>query len=268
MAPIQHSSGLDSLVFGTMRLKPSCTNLLEYLLQSGVRRFHSSLEYDSFSHFTNALPVACAKAGVDISSLRHIVKLASPHFGESRFDAGDVSAKIDYYRHHLAVEKLDIVQWMARMDLADDAARVQCLESEDSLISAFAEEAKNSGVIERFGCFPYSHSFRHAVVRKPWCDALLDYLNIEETDALATIDELRENQSLIAIRPFYPTMVDPDSLKPEKTIPTVHACLAYVLENEKVEAVVASAGSKEHAKELVELVHAQRSSCMSAEAPP
>jgi len=253
---VSSESTLESFVFGTMRLEQhdldSCIDLLQHVLEAGVRRFHSSTEYGSFKLFCVALPHACARSGIDIDSLRHIVKLASPHFGESRFDESTMVSAVDEYRKSLEVDTLDVVQWMTRMDLADESARMNCLSRDNEAIANYAKNARADGNINRLGCFPYTRTFRDAVIQKPWCDTLVDYLNLDEREAYDSIPNLNDGQSIIAIRPLYPMFSESSDNSAAR--PSADECLTFSLQNDKVEAVVVSASSIEHADELVSII--------------
>ncbi len=200
-------SQLDRFVYGTMRLdaleQTQATELLCTLLQAGVRRFHSSDEYASFGLFSRSLAGACGQTGVNPASLRHVVKLASPHFDEHHFDAVAVRDRLERYATALGAPCIAQVQWMARIDLKDEPARLALLEKEGPAIAAAAANLRKSGIIEEFGCFPYTVDFAKAAIQTGAFDVFIDYYNPWERDAEAYADMLKTSGiSFMALRPF------------------------------------------------------------------
>jgi len=241
------------LVLGTMRLLDSSEkqtiSLLERALLLGVRRFHSSSEYESFGRFSSALAIACESTGVDPTSLQHTIKIADPGFDESTFDSKRLKLKIDLYRKRLNAPKIDTVQWMARAHLKDDSARIKLLHDMAPSIEAAVNDMKQSNIINKFGCFPYSDSFRAAVLDMPWCDVLVDYTNRLETAALKSSQYLRDDQSIIGIRPFFPlTQEDPDI----RARWSFNELLEFVLHTRTIEGLVVSTSSEDHLQQLLE----------------
>jgi len=200
-------SVLDKFVYGTMRLdalpQAEVTELLSTLLQAGVRRFHSSDEYASFDVFTASLARACQLTGVERDSLRHVVKLASPHFDERHFDAAAVRSRLNRYGEALGTSCIAQVQWMARIDLKDEPARLALLQNEGGAIAASAASLRDDGLIEEFGCFPYTLGFAKAAIETGIFDVLIDYYNPNERDAESYADLLTARGiHFMALRPF------------------------------------------------------------------
>jgi diketogulonate reductase-like aldo/keto reductase len=235
-------------IFGSMRLGDlsykKCIEILQFILENGGRRFHSSTEYDSFDQFTDCLKTACVNAGINQNSLGHIVKIATPHFGETRFDYTDLAKKIDQYQNSLGCEQLETIQWMVRGDLANEGARINCMHAQVDEITEAVHELKTQGSILRFGNFPYTQSFRQEVLKQPWCDVLLDYYNPMENSDLDF--EKFGDKSFIAIRPFYPVLTSP-----EGTNHTIPDLLKFALKPGPSESVIVSASKKEHVKEIL-----------------
>jgi len=244
----------DAFVFGTMRLgelsERAATDLLVHLLERGVRRFHSSTEYESFERFTSALREACATSGCPSESLRHVVKVAEPHFGESDFVPSRLAERVSAYADALEVERVEVVQWMIRHDLKDEPARLSILERRAEAIAEAVSTLKDRGAIERFGCFPYTRGMREAVLRQPWCDVLVDYLNPLETECRASFEALREGQSVIGIRPLMPVLAAERDAS--TATPSVASLLEYALSDRRVEAVVVGTGRVAHADEILD----------------
>lgn len=186
----------EALTFGTMRLgvlsRDKTIELLAHALRAGIRSFHNSSEYETFSLFCESLPKACKLANVEADSLEHIVKIAAQHFDHNEFDPQELISKTQVYKTKLSCNKIELIQWMARYDLSDEA------------IMETVELLKLNNDIPRFGCFPYIDRFRKIATSSLWCDELIDYYNPIENRASHIIDNLRSNQNMIAIRPLFP----------------------------------------------------------------
>src|SRR5688572_5765112 len=109
---------LSPLAFGTMRLDPArldtagAARLFGALDDLGITTYHSSAEYDTFGHFAGALRAfRGARSGVRV---QHVVKVASPHFGEDSFSPARFEEQIDFYLSELDAERMDVVQWLVR----------------------------------------------------------------------------------------------------------------------------------------------------------
>lgn len=244
----------NAFVFGSMRVGElsarAATELLVHLLERGVRRFHSSTEYDSFDQFASTLREACARSGCARETLRHVVKVAEPHFGESEFSPSRLAERVAAYADALGVGRVDVVQWMIRHDLDDEPGRLAILEHNLGAIAEAVSTLKREGAIGRFGCFPYTLGMREAVLLQPWCDVLVDYLNPLEAECRASFGMLREKQSVIGIRPLMPVL-DAERTAGRGT-PSISSLLEYALSDPRVEAVVIGTGRAGHADEILE----------------
>ncbi len=226
--------------------------LLAHALRAGIRRFHSSSEYESFSLFCESLPKACKLANVDTDSLEHMVKIAAPHFDHSKFVPQELISKTQDYKRKLGCSKIELIQWMARYDLSNEAGRLAILKDSDKAIQETVELLKFNNDISRFGCFPYTESFRKMATGAEWCDALIDYFNPIEHQASQIIDNLRTNQSMIAIRPLFPLikkLEEPNNS--EYAMWNYDNLIRYALAKPSVESLVISMSSQKHLDELI-----------------
>jgi aryl-alcohol dehydrogenase-like predicted oxidoreductase len=248
---------INQLTFGTMRLAAlkhsAVVDLLSEALEQGVRRFHSSNEYDSFDLFCKALADSCEECQIDTNSIEHIVKIAAPHFDNDTFYRNELIQKCNSYKEALDCDTLFLVQWMTRIDLANEPARLNVLKVSNDEISDSVSELKSSGTISKFGCFPYSDSFRKEVLRKEWCDVLVDYYNPLESSAKSEFHAMREDQSLFAIRPLFPLFANDSNGKIHQSEKwDVAALLQFALETQKIESLIISMSSAEHLREIIE----------------
>lgn len=186
-----------SIVFGSMRMLEYDYSL-DYWVQLfsdlhdfGVTTFHSSNEYESFPFFCEVLSVFRVK--YPLKKIKHIVKIAEPHFHINEFDGFRLEKKIDEYCTQLNVDKIDVVQWMWRGNLEDHLLRESFFEKYDSEIKESVFQIKSSGKIDRFCCFPYSENFALAAIKKEYVDGLIVYRNLVEQeydDALLSSESL------------------------------------------------------------------------------
>jgi len=250
---------IDQLTFGTMRLGAlhysAIVELLSEALESGVRRFHSSNEYDSFDLFCAALADSCKECRIDNSSIEHVVKIAAPHFGNDTFHIKELIQKCHSYKEALACDKLFLIQWMTRIDLANEPARLNILNISNNEISDSVSELKQTGTIAKFGCFPYTDSFRKEVIKKVWCDVLVDYYNPLESGAISEFHAMRDDQSMFAIRPLFPLFAnDGNGDKDQSEKWDVASLLQFALENKKIESLIISMSSTVHLRDIIEKI--------------
>jgi aryl-alcohol dehydrogenase-like predicted oxidoreductase len=245
-------SGLSSeqkFIFGTMRLHELETdqaqNLLVHALEQGVRRFHVSVEYDSFEFFCEQIRIACQRVQVALNDLNFAAKLASPHFGEESISKQDIIAKIDHLRRGLGSDQIADIQWMARIDLSREDDRLELVRNSGSELTDIAAELKDLQLIKRFGCFPYTNEFAKLAVKVGAFDLMFDYLNHEERSPdLYQSEMVEQDCKLIAIRPFGAGK----SLK-AGTSPT--EIIQQTLSSQSVEALVIGTHNQNHLDEIL-----------------
>lgn len=197
----------EQIVFGTMRMheiKRSIDEWAEFLLEihaRGVRTLHSSDEYDSFPLFLDALS-RLRERRPDIG-FRHVVKLAEPSFDDGSFSAARLAAKLEQYKAALGSVIIHDVQWMWRKDLNAEEQRLAEMDVAATDIDATVARLKQSGVIERFFCFPYSTAFAEAAMKLDCLDGLVVYRNANEREYNYLLDAcLTADRKFLIIRPF------------------------------------------------------------------
>jgi aryl-alcohol dehydrogenase-like predicted oxidoreductase len=205
----------------------------------GVTTLHSSTEYESYARFCGVLRRFDHKP-----DLQHIVKLAEPHFGDSRFDESRLRAKVDRYLADLGAEALGVVLWMWRGNLQDEASRLAGFRAQLPEIRAAFETLRAAGKVRAFAPFPYTSGFADEVIASGACEGLTVYLNPLEQDMIPQIARAaRAGMGAVAIRPF----------AAGKALGTVtpRACLQSVLRHPGVATAVVSYSTPEHLSELV-----------------
>lgn len=198
----------ENLVFGSMRMLEYnysleyWVELFEDLYDSGVTTFHSSNEYESFDLFCKVIIVFQKKNPE--KNIKHIVKIAEPHFNLNFFDANLLEEKINEYCFKLNLSSINIIQWMWRGNLQDNFEREQLFEQYYPEVEKMIIHLKKINKIEKFYCFPYSLDFALSAIKKNHIDGLIVYRNILEKEydiALQLAAEL--NKKSYIIRPLY-----------------------------------------------------------------
>lgn len=238
---------LSPICFGTMRLHERAydddhwTSLFAASLDLGITTFHSSSEYESYAQFRALL------GRMDRTNLQHVVKLGEPHFGEFTFSRDRLRAKVEAYLTELRTERLDVIQWMWRGDLKDEAGRLAGFDRDyDELLRAF-DELRTAGKIGAVAPFPYTGGFADAFIARGGFEGLSVYLNPLEREMVPQIERAADaGMGTIAIRP----LAAGKALGP--TDPGV--CLRDVVAQRGVTSAVVGYSSREH---LAGLVRAQ-----------
>lgn len=241
--------GSDKIILGTMRLLEAdrtaeeCADYLLALHQLGIRKLHSSNEYESFPLLVEALQLLRRRR--PDRRFRHMVKLAEPSFDDDDcFHADRLSSRINDYCSALGTDMIEDVQWMWRRKLDDDDGRIADFRRHADAIGEAVETEKERGSIERFLCFPYSVPFASAALELNWTDGLAVYRNAEEHDYDSTLEQAAAAAKIaVIIRPFFGGRLvgngDPAQL------------LAAALDSPAIEAAVLSTNSISHMKALV-----------------
>jgi hypothetical protein len=145
----------DKFIFGSMRLDKlgleNSVELVTHMLRQGMRNFHTSQEYASYHIFTEALKRACEAANVDPGELRHMVKLASPHFGETEIRPDAIEAKLRQYHSDLNCSRIDRVQWMLRADLKQEPLRHEIFRRDSALLMRLFDPVENRSARQKAG---------------------------------------------------------------------------------------------------------------------
>lgn len=199
---------LSRLIFGSMRLNEKSLsdsdwhNLLRRSYELGITTLHSSDEYESFPRFVKIVR-ELQDEGLEF---QHVIKLGEPHFGSNSFSAQQFNSRLESYCQALGVEQLDVVQWLWRGDLKDEASRLEGLAIYTDVVQQAVKAARTKGTIGALVCFPYTVSFAKEVLACDWCDGLTVYLNPLETEMQELLPSLsKEEKAAIAIRPLAAT---------------------------------------------------------------
>jgi hypothetical protein len=247
------SSGIaaSKITIGTMRLHERNRNVREWVwffeaaYEMGVRKMHSSSEYESYPILVEILKTL--KQTKPAIQFRHIVKLANPSFDELGFSSARLTQLISQYQHSLKSDCVSDIQWMWRQDLANEKSRLNSFQSSFSVIEDTVVKAKEQFLIERFLCFPYSTDFAALALNCNSIDGLVVYRNHQETEYDAFIDESQTlGKPVIVIRPFNGGRVLDDSQFSPKE------CLAFALDKPAIESAIISSGNIDHVRQLIE----------------
>jgi hypothetical protein len=138
-------------------------NLFNEMYEKGIFIHHVSNEYESFKLYCDVLK-EFYKVYPE-KKIKHIVKLAEPHFDSNIFDPELLLLKINEYRQELQVEnQLFGIQWMWRGNLSDDLSRCKQFNNSEIQIKNYISFLKRQNLIDNFFVFPYSISFAQAVL--------------------------------------------------------------------------------------------------------
>lgn len=206
---------LSPLAFGSMRLDPArldtaaAARLFAGLHDRGVTTYHSSAEYETFGHFAGALRAfRAARPG---AAVQHVVKVASPHFGEDAFSAARFEAQVDAYLAALDAERLDVVQWLVRQTPNTLERRSAALHaSRDALAEAW-DRLHATGKVGALASFPYCPGFAAEVLAVPRCAGLATYLNPAELEYVPFLN--MDGAGFVAIRPLAAGLLTPEGLR-------------------------------------------------------
>lgn len=210
--------------------------LIDHALDLGITSFHCSSEYETFPLFEEAWRRRRNRGAASV-----IAKVAVPHFGEPRFCARTFREKVDFYLKALSLERLEVVQWLLRYELREEAARQRILTESEEEISALVEELKRSGKIAALVSFPYTQGIAEAVLGMDFCDGLAVYVNPLEREMDSMIQSADSlGKGVVAIRPYAAGRVFSETgLSPSEALEHVFSFPAVV-------SAVVSASSKEH----------------------
>lgn len=245
-APAQRKTptlGLSRITLGTMRLDKAgastgAERILARAFDIGITSLHCSSEYETFPLLRECWPSARRSAP---PNLAFIAKIATPHFGEDRFSAETLRAKVEFYLAELGIERLEVVQWLLRHDLKREEARLGILRDSAEQVATAVEALKREGKIGAFVSFPYTPAVAAKALELTHVDGLALYVNPleHEMDAfLYGADRL--GKAVIAIRAYAAGRLFAE------TKLSVGDALAYALGQPAVATAVVSASSEGH----------------------
>lgn len=210
------------------------TNIIEKGYDIGITTHHSSFEYSSHQLYTNALKASTCK-----KNIKHIVKLAAPHFEEQKFCGKTLKTKVESQLKILNIDRIDVLQWLVRSKPINDFDRLNTLSTQELEIEECLLDLKKSGVIKSIFSFPYSVPFANEIVKRNYIDGIIAYLNTKERD----FKNFANSVPFIAIRPFLGgDLVDSKESAEQK----IHDCLKYVDSNKTVISKIISINSIQH----------------------
>jgi len=239
---------VSALTFGTLRLNRAgdvraASDLIRLAIELGVSTFHVSTEYETWPLFLAAwrrLPSSLT------GEVKFMAKVAAPHFGEAGFDPLAFRTKIDGYRHDLAADRLDVVQWLLRSDLNDEKARAEIFDRDGELIGATVDALREAGVIRSLISFPYTRPIAGRALAASWCDGLALYCNPLELETIDLMDRAGSaGKTVVALRPFAAGRVFAE------TRVTGDDAVSFPLAHAAVASVVASLSSADHLRTAV-----------------
>ncbi|MEP6356988.1 MAG: hypothetical protein ABJ081_09910 [Hyphomicrobiales bacterium] len=176
--------------------------------------------------------------------MKHIVKLASPHFDETHVSSADIVSHVERYKGDLQVDTLHCIQWMARIDLSKENERLDVLERDYDTLGDVFKKLKSSKDIEQVGCFPYTTGFAQKAIKTGLFDCMVDYLNPLETNALDYMKDLQTaGMPFTALRPFNAGKCLDEGY-------TIAKLLDYVKQNAPLSGAIIGTGSFEHFNEI------------------
>lgn len=191
--------------------------LIESSFDIGITTHHSSFEYSSYELYTKALKSFRYKA-----EIKHIVKLASPHFEDDGFSTKILVQRVEDQLRALNIEQIDVLQWLVRSKPINDKDRLATLENQRQEIKACLSKLKKEGKVKSIFSFPYSTVFAKAVINLEEVDGIISYLNKEELEYASYAEKF----PFIAIRPFFGgKLIQGEGISRDNKI---HDCLDFV----------------------------------------
>jgi len=194
------NTSISEITLGTMRfleksLMPNeVTDIIDTCFDNGIDTHHSSSEYESYNLYTEGL----AKSK-NIQKIKHIAKLAAPHFGESKFSSERLITGVDNYLKTLKKDRIEVLQWLVRSTPINDIDRLKVINENTNEINEVLGTLKQEGKIETVYSFPYSVVFAEEVLKKiSEVDGIISYLNILELDYV----DIAHKNKFISIRPL------------------------------------------------------------------
>ena len=199
----------NKIIFGSMRMLEYSydeyywVDLFDYMYEKGIDIHHVSSEYASFDFYLRTLGLFKEKFPFKV--IRHLVKLAEPHFDSDTFDPELFFNKVKYYLKNLSSDQIWGVQWMWRGDLKFEEKRIESFTGNFNLIYETVKNCKKKSLFEGFYLFPYTDTFcssSHELnigLSKPLFDGLTIYRNLKEKEFDGFLNYFSNN---IIIRPL------------------------------------------------------------------
>jgi hypothetical protein len=241
----------SQIVLGTMRMAEGSMEpadwsaFLQHAYQLGIRRLHSSHEYESFPLFCETLSLLRREAPA--VQFRHVVKLAAPSFEDPGFSKDLLHRLIENYRKKLAVDIVHDVQWMWRHSLSDEPRRLTLAHAAMAAIGEVSMSMTEQGLIERFFCFPYTKGFADLILEQKLGNGLIVYRNLAEREFDSHLDICAaQGKAGIIIRPFHA-----GALVEEGAMDALDL-LTQALDHPAIESAILSTSSRAHLEQLID----------------
>ena len=160
MGELRNHLDLSNITLGTMRFfdkklsKNLVLSIIEQSYEVGIDTHHSSFEYNSYELYCQSLKQFDRR-----NSIKHIVKLSSPHFEEEKFSREILENRIDNQLKTLGIDQIEILQWLVRSKPINDVTRLNTLMHQREEIEYSFQELKKKGKINQVFSFPYSVPF-------------------------------------------------------------------------------------------------------------
>lgn len=232
---------VSPVIYGSMRLEPArfdraaAAGVLIAALDRGITTFHCSSEYATFEHYCAALDDA--RAARPSVAITHIVKLATPHYQEDAVSPAAFEAKLAMYRDKLGADTIDVVQWMLRYDMKDEAGRRAIYTRDKDLLADTVAGLKARGWLRACVGFPYTVGFAQDFAADDWHDGFAFYVNANETEYLPIAAAgAAAGKATLAIRPLAAGALAADPA----------AAVRFALAQKGVAGAVISANSEAH----------------------
>jgi aryl-alcohol dehydrogenase-like predicted oxidoreductase len=208
---------LPQLCLGAMRFDPKRLSvadgarLLAEAHALGADAWHTSTEYDTHAHFCESL--RAFRRDAPGAKLTHVSKIAAPHFEDAGFDPKVLRGRVEAQLRDLGVERLDVVQWLARSKPISDEKRLPELAAMSDALDAEVSALRREGKVGAWTAFPYSKPWAAAFAEHPVCDGLVTYLNLAELDYARDLDAMAaQGDGFVAIRPLMAGLLGRGSL--------------------------------------------------------
>ena len=208
---------LPQLCLGAMRFDPKRLSvadgarLLAEAHGLGADAWHTSTEYDTHAHFCESL--RAFRRDAPGARLTHVSKIAAPHFEDAGFDPKVLRGRVEAQLRDLGVERLDVVQWLARSKPVSDERRLPELAAMRDALDAEVGALRREGKVGAWTAFPYSKPWAAAFAEHPVCDGLVTYLNLAELDYARDLDAMAaRGDGFVAIRPLMAGLLGRGSL--------------------------------------------------------
>jgi len=239
----------SKIIFGSMRMIEYnysidyWVDLFKKLFYRGVKIHHVSNEYKSFSLYIIAYN-KFKKLYPDYN-IKHIVKLAEPHFSDETFSQQRLFDKVSFYLNKLNSEKLYGIQWMWRSTSPNSKVIEEYNLKILTIRNAF-DKLKENKQIENLFVFPYFKEFAFATLEADklnfnFFDGFIVYRNKKEIifdDILRTTPKIN-----LILRPLFGGKLD-NSISPREAID-------FSLKIDNVEGAIVSISSL---KKLIQLL--------------